>query len=115
VDAALREDPGFTLPPGFADRVALGVLQSRRRFHWFEHVILPMLLVLPIFFLFGAMGSAEEGLRSGVQGTLLHALALFPKLPVDGVLYAGACLLFSAAADRVLGRRMRERTVRLVA
>jgi hypothetical protein len=115
VDAALREDPGFVLPPGFAARVALRAVPPRRLFHWFEYVIVPALLALPIFVLPTVMGIAVQGMLAGVAGTLVRAFSLFPRFSVDGLIYAGFSLAFTAVADRLLRRRMQGGTTRLMA
>jgi len=105
VDAALREDPGFELPAGFPDRVTLRAFQSRQRFDWFEHALLPLLLAGPILFLESTLAGVMESVLPGVGDTLLRIVDVIPRLSIDGLIYAGASLLFTVAADRPLRRR----------
>jgi hypothetical protein len=106
VSAALREDPGFELSAGFPDRVALRAFQSRRRFDWFEHVVLPLLLAAPILYLQSSIAGVMQKVLPGVGDLVLRVLSLFPRLSLDGLVYAGASLLFSAVADRLVRRRL---------
>lgn len=41
---ALADDPAYTLPPGFAEKVAARVTPRRKRFPWFEAVVTPALV-----------------------------------------------------------------------
>lgn len=41
---ALADDPGYALPPGFAEEVVVRVTARRKRFPWFEAVVTPALL-----------------------------------------------------------------------
>ena len=106
VDAALREDPGFELPAGFADRVTLRAFQTRRRFDLFEHLLLPLLLAAPIIYLQSLLTGVLQSVLPEVGELLLRILAVFPRLSIDGLIYAGTSVLFTAIADRFVRRRM---------
>jgi hypothetical protein len=109
VDAALREDPGFELSAGFADRATLRALQSKRGFDWFEQALVPLVLAAPILFLQSTLSSVMQRWLPGFGETLLRVFDVIPRLSIDGLVYAGASVLASSVADRLLKRRIAAR------
>ena len=106
VDAALREDPGYVLPAGFPDRVALQALKpQRRRFDWFEHLLLPLLIAPVVVYLESVAGDMLRALVPSAGDLALRIVNAVPRLSIDGLVYAAGGMLLSAVADRVLGRR----------
>jgi hypothetical protein len=105
VDDALREPIGYSLPAGFADRVALRARKQRKRFDWFENVVVPVLLAAPVFYLQDVLSGVLQKFMPGVGDSLLRVLDLIPRLSIDGIVYAVGGVLFSGVADRLMRRR----------
>jgi hypothetical protein len=99
VFAALREDEGFALPPGFADAMAARLMPARVRASPFERYVLPVLMlaacVLAVPTVVGALWTALTGVAGPVaENSGLHAVAA-----------VAVVLALLAAADR-LARRL---------
>jgi hypothetical protein len=107
IDAALREDPGYVLPAGFPDRATLRALQQRRRFDWFEHLLLPLLIAPVAVYVESLAGDLLRSVVPSVSDLVLRIVNAVPRLSIDGLLYAAGGMLLSGVADRLLGRRYR--------
>lgn len=107
VELALREDPGFRLDPGFADRVAQRVSGVREEFAWFENMAVAvlfmatLLLALPV-----AVGYVRPILASIVPATA-SVLAPWESVRWDLLLGAGGALLLVALAEKFAAPRLR--------
>ena len=98
VFAALGEEPGFALPPGFADAMVARLMPIRVGASPFERYVLPLLVLVACAMgvptVAGALGQALKsvaGLAGGSSG--LHAIAAVALV-----------LLALAAADRLARR-----------
>jgi hypothetical protein len=110
IDAALREDPGYVLPAGFPDRVALQALKpQRRRFDWFEHLVIPLLIAPVVVYVESIAGDMLRAMLPSVSELVLRIMNAVPRLSIDGLVYAAGGMVLSAMADRLLGRRYGQR------
>ena len=108
IDAALRHDPGYALPPGFADRATLAALKPRRRFDWFEQLLVPALITPVIVYMRTFLGDTINSLLPRYSDAIMTVVHTLPKFPIDDVLFAAFALLLSAGFDRWLRWRHRQ-------
>jgi hypothetical protein len=99
VFAALREDEGFGLPPGFADAMAARLMPAPVRASPFERYVLPVLMLVACAMAVPAVVRTLWTALTGVAGPVgenagLHAVAA-----------VAVVLVILAAADR-LARRL---------
>ena len=105
IDAALREDPGYTLPSDFSARVARRALPPRS-FDWPAHVLFPSALLLTTVYgaivLPGRLGPA----LSRLGATLDQFGGIVPDFALRPLPYAVLAVALTAIVDRWVSARI---------
>ena len=98
VFAALREDEGFALPPGFADVMAARLMPAPVRASPFERYVLPVLMLVACAMGVPAATAALGGAWKSVAGPAGQGSGL------QTIVVVALILLVLAAADRLARR-----------
>lgn len=109
VEAALREDPGFRLDPGFADRVAHRALGVRHEIPWLENAAVVLLFVGTLWLSFSLVAGYVLPIMTRVLSAAGSALAPWEAVRWDLLLGAACVLTIVGMAEKFAAPRPRRR------